>query len=312
MSLSLLDLVSTPIGLLNSLGLEVSAGLSSEDPMGRRPSEPYQVFLTLYNPEGIFARRMSLGEIPPQRRRFFPLSPASQGMFPGANHLAVIHRIPSRFLADGRTPEEPREIDPAEADFSMFRGVVQYAYPGGSSGSVIYETPHGLNTPRSAGRPSPKTLTLTSQVAVSDTMETCLALLHYSVDPRRTAPLQYHYAFFAPDGKLAAEGSVLCQPFTVTLLKAKEILAPAELRRATDPADGIACFGFVGFAEQGVVMPVILSLNPSSRAVSVEHTHPAQSYTCPYRPEEKHQLKNQAIQQWKQQLSSLEPVPARS
>ena len=53
MKIRLLDLVSTPIPVLNRYGLDVSVGLSSEDPIGgRRASEAFEAFLTTYAPDG--------------------------------------------------------------------------------------------------------------------------------------------------------------------------------------------------------------------------------------------------------------------
>ena len=53
MQVNLLNLISTPIPVLNSLGLELSVGLSSEDPVvGRSPNETFLAYLTVYSPEG--------------------------------------------------------------------------------------------------------------------------------------------------------------------------------------------------------------------------------------------------------------------
>ena len=58
MHISPLNLISTPLALLNSLGLDLRVGLSSEDPMvGRHPTEAYEAYLTTYSPEGLLMDR---------------------------------------------------------------------------------------------------------------------------------------------------------------------------------------------------------------------------------------------------------------
>lgn len=99
MQVHLLNLISTPVPVLNSLGLELSVGLSSEDPVvGRRLSEPYRAYLSVYSPEGKWLNRCDLGEIPPNRRRLFPLSALTRELVPAGDHLVVVHRVPARLV----------------------------------------------------------------------------------------------------------------------------------------------------------------------------------------------------------------------
>ncbi len=310
-ALSLLNLISTPVPVLNSLGLETSIGLSSEDPVGgRHPSETYRAYLTIYSPDGVLTNRLILGDIPPHRRRFFHLSELISPTFSGKDHLTVVHRIPERLLINGRRPEDIVELSSEEGDYGMFRGVVQYSFPGQGSGngSVIYETPHGLNTKR-PGKPLPTTLTFTSKVVLSKTVNTTLCLMYYSMDPGHDTKAHYEFSFFGPTGERVATGSREFRPFTVELIDVKETIPPSEVERATDPVDGLSCFGFVGYSTDGVLIPLILNVDPSKRAVALEHSHPAQSYTYPFRPEDKQKFKVRAVRQWKA-LSSVEsPVP---
>lgn len=304
---SLLHLISTPVPVLNSLGLETSIGLSSEDPMGgRRPSEGYQAYLSVYSPDGKFFKRLSLGEIPPHRRRLVKISELTRPHFQ-EDHLTVMHRIPSRFLDLGHSPEDEVELTEEEANYLMFRGFVQYSYPGGGNGSVIYETPHALNA-RVPGRPIPSTLTFTSQAVLSQSVEACFVLIYYSVNPAYDVIADYRYSFTAPTGEIVAAGARKLRPFTVERISAKEAIPAGLLREHTDPADGLACFGFVGYTTDGIVMPIILSLDPQRRAVAVEHTHPPQSYTIPARPEDKYKWKGRAIAKWKGILPCGAPV----
>src|SRR5438552_1682194 len=173
MKIPLLNLISTPIPVLNSLGLDVAVGLSSEDPIGgRRPSEAFEAFLSIYGADGRLIERRHLGEIPPHRRRSFDVTALTRP-FVKDDHLVVAHRIPARLLAAGRDPEDVVELSSEDAEFAMYRSVVQYAFPGGSNGSVIYETPPNFNVPR-PGRAPASTLTFTPKMVVSDDVETVL------------------------------------------------------------------------------------------------------------------------------------------
>ena len=145
MKISPLNLVSSPLAVLNSLGLNLRVGLSSEDPIvGRHPTEPYDVFLSVYSPEGLLIERIHLGDIPPSRRRFFDVSNIANQLVQGNDHLAVAHRIPSRLLPGIANLEDKIEL-PEEPDYSLFRSAVEYSYPEGGNGSVIFETTPNLN-----------------------------------------------------------------------------------------------------------------------------------------------------------------------
>src|SRR5687768_14847673 len=129
MKTRLLDLISTPIPVLNRQGLDVAVGLSSEDPIGgRRASEPFEAFLTTYAPDGVRRDRVHLGEIPAARRRMFDLTAITRARWPADDHLVVAHRIPRRLLA-GHDPDDVVELEREDAEFAMYRSLVQYSYP---------------------------------------------------------------------------------------------------------------------------------------------------------------------------------------
>ena len=160
MRTSLLNLISTPVPVLNALGLNLRVGLSSEDPMvGRHPSEPYEAYLSVYSPEGLLLERVHLGQIPANRRRFFDISVITRRLVPDLDHLTVVHRIPSRMSPESSDLEDEIEMS-VEPDYSLFRSLIEYSYPEGGNGSVIYETPPRLNAGTSGHRSS-NTLTFT-------------------------------------------------------------------------------------------------------------------------------------------------------
>ncbi len=264
---------------------------------GRHPSEPYEVLLTIYSPEGQLVERVALGEIPPNRRRLFNVSQVMRGRYARQDHLTAIHRIPQRLLKGGRSPEDSIELIGADADYGMFRSMVQYSWPSGAHGSVIYETPHGLNT-RRPGRSLSQTLTFTSKIVQSAGVNTCIALIYYSVDPGWSMSTTYSFAFFAPSGQRVASGARTLRPFGVELLDAGRLIPAEAVAQARDPADGLSCFSYIGCCQEGIVMPLILSLAPTLGAVAVEHTHPAQSYTCPANAADKNREKARAVDAW--------------
>jgi hypothetical protein len=308
---SLLNLISTPIPILNSLGLEVAVGLSSEDPIGgRRAAETFTALASIYDADGGLLERRVLGEIPPRRRRMFDLTALTRPLVKD-DHLAVAHRIPSRLLAGGNDLDAVVELDAGDADFAMYRSLVQYAYPGGSNGSVIYETPPSFNVAR-PGRAPASTLTFTSKVTVSEEVETALALIHYSTDPAYARTARYWYALFAPDGERVGDGAVTVAPFTVGVVRVRTALMPGTVARYTSADDGLAWLGYVGYSTDAALIPLILTLSPGRGSVSVEHTHPAQAYTLPAKPEDKHKVKGRAVALWAARLSGARGPGAAS
>src|SRR5437870_4221965 len=104
MPVHLLNLISTPVPVLNTLGLDLTVGLSSDDPVvGRHPSEPYLAYLTIYSPEGKRLDRITLGEIAPHRRRFFYISELTRRVVPSGDHLVIVHRVPLRLATQAKS-----------------------------------------------------------------------------------------------------------------------------------------------------------------------------------------------------------------
>jgi hypothetical protein len=298
---SLLNLISTPIPVLNSLDLDVAVGLSAEDPIaGRRPAEDYDAYLTIYHPDGILIDRVHLGDVPAERRRLFDVTALTRPRIEEGDHLAVAHRVPRRLMT-GKGPDEPIDLSREDADYAMYRSLVQYSYPGGSNGSVIYETPPGFNLPR-PGRPPATTLTFTSKVVLSESVDTCIALMNYSMDPAYGVRARYRYAIFGPDGGQVADGATVVAPFGVTVISVNAVVPEAARTAHRDPADGLAWLTYVGYCRDTAIIPLILTVSRERRTVSVEHTHPAQAYTIPAKPEDKHKVKSAALAAWARRL----------
>ena len=293
----LLNLISTPIPVLNSLGLELSVGLSSDDPIaGRRPSEPYMAYLSLYSPEGKWLERRTLGEIPPSRRRLFGLSAITRQCVPTGDHLAVVHRVPTRMVNQVQSLDEPLEMERAP-DYSMWRSLIQYSYPSRGNGSVIYETPPRLNV-RKAGAPPSTTLTFSSKMVFSSEVKTYVVPIHYSMDPGYSSACRYHYLIFDPEGRQVLNRTVILPAFTVQALDLPRELSAETIRQATDPKDGLATFTFVAYSNEAALAPLILNIAPNLGGVSVEHTHPAQAFLMPFDDKDKNRMKGAAIAAW--------------
>nr|MBI3612729.1 hypothetical protein [Nitrospirota bacterium] len=305
MQVRLLNLISTPVPVLNSLGLNLAVGLSSEDPVvGRRPSEPYRAYLSVYSPEGKWLTRCDLGEIPPNRRRLFPLSALTRELVPAGDHLVVVHRVPARLVAQAGALDEPLEMD-AAPDYSMFRSLIQYAYPGRGNGSVIYETPPRLNV-RKPGAPPSTTLTFSSKIILSQGVQTFVVPIHASMDPGYSAACRYHYFIFDQTGRQVLNRSVTMPAFTVRALDLGAEISPDAVRQATDPEDGLATFTFIAYSDDAALAPLILNVAPGLGGVSVEHTHPAQAFLMPFNEKDKNRLKAAAIAAWRDVAAGVE------
>jgi len=293
-----LNLISTPVPVLNSLGLDLALGLSSDDPVvGRHPAEPYLIYLSIYSPEGKWLERRELGEILPHRRRLFPLSALTRALVPSEDHLVVVHRVPGWLANQVGSLDEPLEMD-KEPDYSMFRSLIQYAYPGRGNGSVIYETPPRLNV-RKTGAPPSNTLTFSSKIVLSSSVKTYVVPIHYSMDPGYSAVCCYHYLVFDQSGRQVLARTVTMPAFTIQVLDLAREIPQEAIRHATDSQDGLALFSFVAYSDDAALAPLIVNLAPGLGGVSVEHTHPAQAFLMPFNDKDKNRIKAAAIGSWR-------------
>ena len=303
MLVSPLDLISTPAPVLNTLGLNLRVGLSSEDPMvGRNPSESYQAYLSIYSPEGLMMKREHLGEIPPNRRRFFDVSTITRELVPDLDHLAVAHRVPSRLLSRASGVEDEIEME-AVPDYSLFRSLVEYSYPRGGNGSVIYETPPRLNAGGSRRRSS-NTLTFVGHIVLSEMVNTYVIIIHHSVDPLYSNIASYNFGVYSPSGELVASDSVTVGPFAVRALNMARIIPERLVRSAQDRRDGLATFTFVGSSKDAAMMVMTVNASPALGSVAVEHTHPSQTYLLPFDAGYQRRVKTDAQNVWGNILSS--------
>lgn len=246
--------ISTPVPLLPNLGLRVKAGLSGEDPAGRRHAGlGFSVWLTLYSPRGEKVKRWKAAELPAGERLLLDLSAATTEFGFQEPHLAVVHRVPEG-LAEG-----------AEADFDMFRTVVQLERPGRGSGSVIYETPPGFNARPGQG----SFFSFTNQAVNGPEAATFLVLLHYSVNPAYAHAAKRRVVLYDPDGSLAAVDDGTLPPFTVGLTDLSA-LAPA--------GDRLRQLSLAVCSPNASLIPLFLNLDRRLGGVSVEHTHPPFTY----------------------------------
>lgn len=293
---SLLNLISTPVPVLNSAGLDLRVGLSSEDPtLLNRPTETYDSYLSIYSPEGIFLDRVHLGEIEPYRRRLFDISSITRDFVRELDHLVVVHRIPTRLLPGSGELDEPIEITD-QLNFRMFRSLVEYSYPDGGNGSVIYETPPGLNSGLVS---SSNTLTFTCQTVLSDFMDTLIILVHYSTNANYSHIADYDFGLYSRSGELLVSDRVTVAPFSIKVLRLSDIVPEEIVYDERDPADGLSVFSFVGCSDDASLLVMAVNISPSLRAVAVEHTHPPQAYLLPSDTSMRKEIKNMAQRNWK-------------
>ena len=281
MRISPLNLISTPMAVLNTVGLDLRVGLSSEDPMvGRNPSEPYEAYLSIYSPEGILLQRPHLGQIPENRRRFFNVTAITRGLVPNGDHLAVVHRIPSSLASQMSDPAEEIEIS-NKPDYSMYRSLVEYSYPSGGNGSVVYETPPRLNAGSTTGQKTSNTFTFTCQTVLSESVNTHVILINSSVDPAYSTIVNFAYGLHSSSGDLVWSDNVSVGPFAISILDLARIIPAQVVSKERDPEDGVAAFTLVGYSEEASLLVLLVNAAPSLGAVAVEHTHPPQAYLFP-------------------------------
>ena len=264
----------------------------------RHPSESYEAFLTIYSPEGLFLERVHLGQIPDHRRRYFDISAVTQNFVPEGDHLAVVHRVPSRLLGQVSSVEEEIEL-PGEPDYSFFRSLVEYSFPQGGNGSVIYETPPHLNVGASSN-----SLTFTNQIVLSKEMHSYLIVINHSVNPSYSRIAEFFFGIHCLSGELAVSNDVRIGPFGIQILDMRRLIPKHIVAREKDPKDGLSWFTFVGGSDNAALMVLGVNVSPALRAVSVEHTHPPQAYLVPKDRSLQAQVKVRARSNWRSILTA--------
>lgn len=242
--------------------------------------------------------RKTLGQIEPDRRKFFDVSAITRELIPGQDHLCVVHRVPSRLLEQVSNVEDSLELD-NEPDYSYFRSLVEYSYPNGGNGSVIYETPPRFNSSSS----SSNTLSFTCQTAVSDLVSAQVVLIHHSVDPRYSKIAKYQFVLFALSGERVFTNEVTVGPFGIKVLDIGSLIPKEIIERERDPHDGVSSFNFVGYSQDAAMIVLVVNQAPSMRAVAVEHIHPPQTYLLPWDFAYQKKAKVEAQQAWHSILS---------
>ena len=241
--------------------------------------------------------RSHLGQIEPERRRHFDITGLTRKLIPQLDHLCVVHRVPTRLLQGQSRVEDEIEMG-VEPDYSFFRSLVEFSYPQGGNGSVIYETPPRLN----AGSGT-NTLSFTCQVVLSEQINTHVILINYSTDPSYSRIARYAFGVYSLAGELVANGDVDVGPFGIQLLDMATLI-PQELATGEMEArDGLAAFTFVGYSNDAAFLMMTINAAPSLGAVSVEHTHPPQAYMFPFDPGQRNAVKADAQDAWKAILS---------
>lgn len=294
MKISLLNLISTPIAVLNSVGFTTRVGLSSNDPkLQRAHSKEYQGYLTIYSPEGVLLGREDLGVIPANRRRLFNVSDIARKYVSNADHLCVAHRIPCDLLDQVSHIEESIELD-NYPDYSLFRSLVEYSYPNGGNASIVYETPPRMNVYTTDQRLS-ETLSFTSKIVFSEAVDTHVLLINYSMDASYTNVCEFNFSVYSMAGDKVAENKVSVGPFSPRLINLRDYISPNLIAESVDPTDGLATFSYIGFTDEGSNITIIINSSEELGGISMEHCHAAQEYLLPRNFDERKTIKSNAI-----------------
>lgn len=306
MRVALVNLISTPAAVLPRLGLDLSIGLSSEDPVvGRHPSEPYDVYLSVYAPDGAFAGRLELGRIAPHRRELFGVSALVRPFRFDDNHLVVVQRVPASLADRYGAIDTPVDL-PAGTDYLMFRAYVQYGYTGGGDahGGVIYEIPERFNEPV-PGKLPPAVLTFTTKIVISVNVDTHVVLLNCSTNPGHRTTADYAFAIYTGVGVPVAAGRCAVPPFGLRVLDLRDVIPDGAVVKARDVHDGLSHFCLYGICEDATVAIIVLNLAPALGGLSVEHTHPTQAYLMAETSEAQQRIKRNAITAWRRVIASV-------
>lgn len=298
MGIPVLDLITTPVAVLNGLGLRTAVGLSADDPLSTRHiGDRYRSFVTYYGPDGMLSDRCELPELRAHERRLVDLTDPAAKRFGAADCIAMVHRVPESLCPRGVDPTTA-EIDmSAHDDYAMYRTMVQYGLPEGGHGGVIYETPPHLNDARGRSRQS-TTLTFSSKIVVSDTVDTILLLLHLSVDPGYRHTATYRFRLHRPDGTPVVESETSVPAFTPRTLSVREMLAANGRAHELLSSDGLQCLSLVGWSADAALLTLFLQMDARTRSVAIEHAHPPQTYLLPADNAIRAQLKSRAVERW--------------
>jgi hypothetical protein len=258
-----LHLASTPIAVMAKYGLATYAGLSGDDPgQTRHKDVSYSVVLSAFASSRLLGRR-ELQTIGPHEHVFISVDQRLEELGWGDASLCILHRVPSQYMADGiiKSSGDPGR----KPDYSMYRTVVQYGVPNGGMGGLVYETPPNLNV---TGR-KPHFLSFTNKVYLSESVDSFLVFLNYSVSADYSHETEARLAFHDTDGRKAGTASVRVPPYDFACLRVNDVL-----KSTRDP-------GFFSVSASSVtssLIPLSILVSRRNGGVSVEHSHPPQEY----------------------------------
>jgi hypothetical protein len=289
-----LDLISTPVGVLNATALETRAGISGDDPLCERLiGERLRVFVSLFAPNGTFVERRELDPIAGGERRMINLSEIARPLFGNVNVLSVVHRIPYSVCPPGQDPAETiLKTNPIE-DYDLLRTMIEYGYPGRGRGGVIYETPPGINSTERRGKQS--ALILSSKVAISEQQNSTVLLINMSQDFAYRGHVTLRARLFAPDGQAVAAHEERLPPFSISILSIRDWLTRAG---KAPTGNDISTYSVVAWSKEGALIPLFLQTHEAAGSVSIEHSNPPQVYLLPKSAGLRFKLKNEAVASW--------------
>ncbi len=260
-------LISTPIPILPHLEPKAFAGVSGEDPEGKRhQGKGFSVWLTIYSPLGQFLERKQIDELSFGARKFYNLSELTQSFKFKEPYLSVIHRVPLDLKIENGMVEIPVNYD---TDFDMFRTVVQFADQKGGAGSVIYETPPHFNE-----NPSKKGahLSFSNQMMIGKEANTYLLLINYSVNSAYSTSAARSLFIFGADGSEKALTHNVILPFGIDVINLSELVD-----QNPENYEELEQYSYVACSRDASLIPLILNVNVRGGGVSLEHTHPPNS-----------------------------------
>ena len=258
-----LNLLSVPALTLRRHGLGTSVVCGALDPSGRVSNLRFDVYASIYTEDGRLAWRGQVGHLEPGEWRAFDVEAIAAAAGVGDGALAVLHRVPPEY-GDGRLTEDC--ADPGRHGFhSHLRSVIRYTDAGGRHGSVLYEIPPRFNEPRPGARAT--NLTFAPMISTQPGTTTLLVILNYSTSAAYAVEARLSYRLLDAAGTSIQRGTVAVPPFGGRVVA----FDGAALAAVGGPVT------LLGHSEDTALIPLFVVVRAGG-GVSVEHSHPPQSY----------------------------------
>jgi len=256
-----LNISSTPVAILSSLGLKTSVGISSDDPKKERNlSLEFYIVLSLYNNSKLVSRKI-IDTLKPNSHKFYYIDEEIMKLnLKSKPDFCVLHRVPTTLMSLMKIPDFI-ELD-EHPDFDMYRMVVQYTSKKNSMGSVIYETPPNFNQNKG------DFLSFSNKIYLTNDVKNNLIFINYSTNRTFDSTANVSISIYNSSGLKLKTEDIKIKPFSFGSLNINNLKLKTKERLLT----------FTAIADNLSLIPLSLINCISNGGISIEHSHPPQAY----------------------------------